>query len=468
MFEALFEQNNFLLQQLIATTIATAIIGLVGTFFVSIKSRVGQVFSNFWYHYYGIVLKISKFEVNQWIEPVKNEKYNAIIWWIQEYIQKHKKGTFKCIQQTNTIDLTEMSKRDLIYGIKSDTYQYDIKIIDATLAPNDSTRIKIQNFEVWFDNMEPSDAKELDNSCVYIRYVGSNSKIDIQWMYNWLLRIVRDHKVYQNKRDYPQKFLFDESQNQWIKQCDIFTQKTWDSLILEQETKNFIKNDINTFLQQKEYYKQLGIPYKKSYLLYGKPGTGKTSLIYTLAWTLKKDLYYVNLKNIKDDLALNKIVSNIPSKSIIVFEDIDCQSEITRPRDLEDNNKKVQINTKENKNMFTFDNLTLSSLLGCLDGYILGNESIIIMTTNCIEKLDPALIRPGRMDVQLQFEYCTHYQLDQLYKFINNMDPNENEKILNFKGIKEKTISPCKASGIFMKHLGQPKEVIEDELKKSV
>ncbi|CAG8838196.1 5751_t:CDS:2, partial [Gigaspora margarita] len=76
----------------------------------------------------------------------------------------------------------------------------------------------------------------------------------------------------------------------------------------------------------------------------------------------------------------------------------------------------------------------LSNFLGCLDGQILSEITIIIMTTNHVEYLDPAYIRPGRMDVHLNLEYCTYYQIEKMYQKINPNAKNESglipEKIL--------------------------------------
>jgi ATP-dependent 26S proteasome regulatory subunit len=231
---------------------------------------------------------------------------------------------------------------------------------------------------------------------------------------------------------------------------------------LEKETKNFIQDDLEKFLVQKSFYKELGLPFKRGYLLSGKPGTGKTSLIYTMSCTLKRDLYYVNLKQIEDDMTLNKMMSSVPSKSIIVFEDIDCQSDITHKRD-QDIVKVVSKKSNDDKNMslFTLDKLTLSSLLGCLDGYILSDEQIIIMTTNYPEKLDKALIRPGRMDVHLAFYNCTNYQIQEMFEVVTNSKVQ-----LNLNGVKEKTISPCKASNFFVQYKDASIDTVQVELKK--
>ena len=99
--------------------------------------------------------------------------------------------------------------------------------------------------------------------------------------------------------------------------------------------------------------------------------------------------------------------------------------------------------------------------MNCLDGYILGKESIIIMTTNYPEKLDKALIRPGRIDVHLKFEYCTRDQLQEMYEFIT-----KSKDLLELENVDDYKISPCEANNVMIKHRNESKLKIEEELLK--
>ncbi|KAG6876014.1 hypothetical protein C0992_001369 [Termitomyces sp. T32_za158] len=127
-----------------------------------------------------------------------------------------------------------------------------------------------------------------------------------------------------------------------------------------------------------------GIPYRRGYLLHGPPGSGKTSFIQALAASLSYDICLLNLseRGLSDD-KLNHLLSNAPERSFVLIEDIDAVF-----------NKRVQTTEDGYQSSVTF-----SGFLNALDGVASGEERIIFMTTNHIKKLDPALIRPGRVDV---------------------------------------------------------------------
>ncbi|PKK77312.1 P-loop containing nucleoside triphosphate hydrolase protein, partial [Rhizophagus irregularis] len=148
-----------------------------------------------------------------------------------------------------------------------------------------------------------------------------------------------------------------------------------DSVALDESQEILLKKELDTFINDKAFYDRIGIPYRRGILLYGSPGTGKTSLINAISSHLSRDTYYLNLKGISNDNQLSAAFSSVPANQIIVLEDVDTQSTVLHKR------------TRK------------KSFFRCLDGNILAEGNIIVMTTNHVEHLDPACIRPGRMDV---------------------------------------------------------------------
>ncbi|KAL9464537.1 hypothetical protein AB3S75_002194 [Citrus x aurantiifolia] len=144
---------------------------------------------------------------------------------------------------------------------------------------------------------------------------------------------------------------------------------TFDTLAMDPELKQMILDDLDRFLRRKEFYRRVGKAWKRGYLLYGPPGTGKSSLIAAMANYLR---------------------------SILVIEDVDCSVEM---KDRQSDGASGGSNTK----------LTLSGILNFIDGLwsSCGDERIIVFTTNHKERIDPALLRPGRMDVHINMSYCT-------------------------------------------------------------
>ncbi|XAR73839.1 hypothetical protein NMG60_11007941 [Bertholletia excelsa] len=171
---------------------------------------------------------------------------------------------------------------------------------------------------------------------------------------------------------------------------------TFDTLALDPELKKAIIDDLERFVRRREFYKRVGKAWKRGYLLYGPPGTGKSSLIAAIANYLKFDIYDLELTSLYSNSDLRRILVSTTNRSIIVIEDIDCSVEM-QDRQTRDDEE------------FSYTKLTLSGLLNFIDGLwsSCGDERIIIFTTNHKDRIDPALLRPGRMDMHIHMSYCS-------------------------------------------------------------
>ncbi|XP_059644250.1 AAA-ATPase ASD, mitochondrial-like [Cornus florida] len=193
---------------------------------------------------------------------------------------------------------------------------------------------------------------------------------------------------------------------------------TFETMAMEPEKKQEIVEDLLTFSQSKDFYSRIGKAWKRGYLLYGPPGTGKSTMIAAMANLLSYDLYDLELTAVKDNTELRKLLIATTSKSIIVIEDIDCSLDLTGQRtkniekssddDKNEKGKKKEIAGKEVREEIG-SKVTLSGLLNFIDGIwsACGGERIVVFTTNYVEKLDPALIRRGRMDKHIELSYCS-------------------------------------------------------------
>ncbi|KAA8547409.1 hypothetical protein F0562_003727 [Nyssa sinensis] len=181
---------------------------------------------------------------------------------------------------------------------------------------------------------------------------------------------------------------------------DLQHPSTFDTLALDPDLKKAIIADLDRFVERKEFYRRVGKAWKRGYLLYGPPGTGKSSLIAAMANYLRFDVYDLQLGNLRHDSDLRKLLLGTANKSILVIEDVDCTV------DLPDRQTKSSGDGNGRKRDVQ---LTLSGLLNFIDGLwsSCGDERIIIFTTNHKEKLDPALLRPGRMDMHIHMSFCT-------------------------------------------------------------
>ncbi|XP_008241895.1 PREDICTED: AAA-ATPase At2g18193-like [Prunus mume] len=176
---------------------------------------------------------------------------------------------------------------------------------------------------------------------------------------------------------------------------------TFDKLAMDPELKRMIIEDLERFVARREFYSKVGKAWKRGYLLYGPPGTGKSSLVAAMANYLKFNVYDLDLAAIEDNSELKRVMMSTTNRSILVIEDIDCSINLQNRDDDQDKSSKETYSYKKP--------LTLSGLLNCIDGLrsSCGDERIIIFTTNRREMLDPALLRPGRMDVHIHMSYCT-------------------------------------------------------------
>ncbi|XP_020238427.1 AAA-ATPase ASD, mitochondrial [Cajanus cajan] len=185
---------------------------------------------------------------------------------------------------------------------------------------------------------------------------------------------------------------------------------TFQTLALDPEEKEMIIEDLITFSKAGEFYARIGRAWKRGYLLYGPPGTGKSTMIAAMANLLGYDLYDLELTAVKDNTELRKLLIETSSKSIIVIEDIDCSLDLTgqRRKKKEEKENENDQRQKQQEREARSNQVTLSGLLNFIDGLwsACGGERLIVFTTNYVEKLDPALVRKGRMDKHIELSYC--------------------------------------------------------------
>ena len=181
-----------------------------------------------------------------------------------------------------------------------------------------------------------------------------------------------------------------------------YSPRPLDSVIMPKGDVEKIVQDIDAFRQNRDWYTKMGIPYRKGYIFYGPPGTGKTSLVAGLSSHFKANVYILKLNDMSDS-ALRDAIRQTEPNSFLIMEDIDCVRASGRRKKKEEESKKDE-------------GVTLSGLLNVIDGVLSPAGAIFVMTTNHIEKLDPALIRPGRVDLKMHITYADRDQKRELYK----------------------------------------------------
>lgn len=264
--------------------------------------------------------------------------------------------------------------------------------------------------------------------------------------------------------------IYEPRTNEWAPFGEPRLRRQFDSVILDEDVAERILSDVEEFLNSREWYAKRGVPYRRGYLLHGPPGCGKTSYIMALAGKLEYDICQMNLSNSAlSDERLSYLLNVAPRNSIILLEDIDAA--FLSREDIDTNRSAYQ----------GLGRVTLSGILNVLDGVASSEERLLFMTTNYPEKLDPALTRPGRVDLKAYIGYATNQQLAKAFErfyppelggpdgesFVNAIDAARKQ----FKLPKRKKIelSMADVQSYFLFHKNKPKEAIQhvDELLES-
>ena len=197
-----------------------------------------------------------------------------------------------------------------------------------------------------------------------------------------------------------------------------YAPRSLDSVLLKPGEKEHLIEDLERFRASRSRYLRLGVPYHRGYLLYGPPGTGKTSLVSAIGAKFGMSIYVVNLTEM-NDRTLKGAMNAVPENSIILFEDIDCMKAGNRRPELSlPPASQSRTTTAVQQGNATPDRggVTLSGLLNVLDGFHAPSNVVFVMTTNAAEALDPALLRPGRIDYKLYLGEASDSQKHELYR----------------------------------------------------
>jgi len=220
--------------------------------------------------------------------------------------------------------------------------------------------------------------------------------------------------------------------------------KSINTLYLRERNYNELFNFLNMYKNNRKTMTEYGLPDKLGVFLHGLPGTGKTSTIIAIASFLKKDIYYVDLKTIETDEEVTSVFNHINDVSanggIVVIEDIDAMTDIVLDRS--------NINMGDVRSS---SKVTLAHLLNILQGSLTKDGTIFIVTTNHKKHLDPAFVRAGRFDIEIEMKNADRYQCKQIYKTFIKRDLSD--EILSL--LPEDTFSPAKFIFYIAKRLWQ-------------
>ncbi|KAI3929240.1 hypothetical protein MKX01_006476 [Papaver californicum] len=326
---------------------------------------------------------------------------------------------------TSSSELLRLSK---IKNAKNHTY---------TMVPKQVIEDIFNGIRFSWTLLENEDTKQYTSATGYYLEVSFESKYKEVVNSIYLPRITKEAEVFKfhnrGKKLYTNRY-----GGSWSQVCLFSHPSTFDTIALDPCLKKEIQDDLKKFVSRSEFYTRVGKAWKRGYLLYGPPGTGKTSLIAAIANYLEFDIYDMELTSVSRNEDLRELLINTSSKSIIVVEDIDCSIHI-------ENRKKKNKRRRNNDS----SSVSLSGVLNFVDGLWspCAGERLIIFTTNHKEKLDPALLRSGRMDKHILLSYCNMESFKVLAKNYLKLEEHELmkevEELLSLLEITPADVAEC-------------------------
>lgn len=297
----------------------------------------------------------------------------------------------------------------------------------------------------WFKlNRLESSGTNLEKREIVIKTLGRNQTV--------LDSLVSNFK-YKNDDDELMSIFIPSSEG-WNRITKVEKRKL-SSTIINPSIKDKIIKDLDFLFNNKDWYVNRGLPYKKTIIFHGPPGTGKSSLISSLASHYKKNLCLMDITSLKGS-AFQKLLLNIPKNSFVAIEDFDTATTKARKSyfhsltELEEKEEGVAVKDEDSlmaNFMNAVNDISLTTILNTLDGVVRLNDVVIFMTTNHLENIDPAVLRKGRVDHIYKIEYLKH---NEIVDYINLMYKDTN--FILDENIRFGEIAGCNIQDLFMEH----------------
>lgn len=235
----------------------------------------------------------------------------------------------------------------------------------------------------------------------------------------------------------------------WEKYATI-KHRDFNTVVVNKKLKQNIIDQLDHFYSSEEWYESKGVPYKKTYILHGEPGTGKTSIISGIASKYRKHLCILDFSEILSTTTLQVALQTVPKNCIVVIEDFDS-CEATKEREPE----KPIIDRNNLKNTMASAPLSTSAILNALDGIIRLHGVVIFMTTNHLDQIDPAVLRKGRVDHIYEVEPLQDEEIKEYFTMVYGKHfPEPTEKVFG-------EIKGCDIQALFMEHPNDHKAFFE-------
>lgn len=255
------------------------------------------------------------------------------------------------------------------------------------------------------------------------------------------------------------------------------TNRTFKNVFFEERP--HVETRTNFFLKHRDWYDKKGIPYTLGFMFHGSPGTGKTSTVKAIANEARRHIINIQLSEIKTKQQLHHLFFNdeihvhngistekytIPvNERLYVIEDIDAMGDVVLRREWKKPTAESVAPKPTGDPFFDRDHgeeketLDLSFLLNLLDGTLEANGRILIITTNFPERIDRALIRPGRIDMIVDFKKCNLAIIREMIASFYEKDYEiPDNPAMNYRW------SPAEVNQILFRNFNDPEQAIRE------
>ena len=221
-------------------------------------------------------------------------------------------------------------------------------------------------------------------------------------------------------------------------------------LVIDPVVKHSLDKKLADFKNNRKWYIERNIPWKLTILLYGPPGTGKTSLVRYIADYLERSLYSMSLSTVAKGDMMEMLSDASHNNGVVAIEDFDISGAANKRSsiDIDDDSPSDVVHSHSSapaigsnrphssapaigSNRSTYATPAASGnalaadlydMLNSFQGLIPLDGVVTVLTTNHIEKIDPALLRSGRIDLKLEIKALKFDQIVEFYKTYYNTD----------------------------------------------
>lgn len=353
---------------------------------------------------------------------VSNRNFNtfgALLLYLEHYFTLQKIPHGRCLYQF------EDKYKNICSDLKSDVVDNPVYIIDPR-APEYRFWWEEWEYVLTIKNRDEQHLyKSIDNPSVFESVLSLHLEVageTTEPVDRLVMAALRFISKWENQNSSSKELVVYHWTDDFWDKLNTVERRSIDTIYLPATQREKILADLNKFLlpETKKLYSEFGIPYHRTYCLFGPPGTGKSSLIMSLVSQCQKNIGVLSLSRKTDDLSFVRAVSSVPKNTVLLLEDIDCL-----------------MGERQDKT----SQITFSALLNSLDGVQSKKGLIIFITTNYFLKLDPAFCRPGRIDYVLEFEYTGK---SQVYQMLEKFFPSQREDFDAFyKEIRTLKLTTC-------------------------